>query len=402
MIAAMPRHAPIAALALATLLTAQADLRRGDRIVFLGDSITHQGFWVASLECALLAAMPELELEFFNAGVGGDVAAQALARMADEVVAQKPALVFVLLGMNDGGYRERDDAVARRFADGLQRIVGDVARCGARAIVLGPTFYDSAPRARRNDPKVAPREFYNDVLLGLEALARDAAKDGFVALNAPMAELTRELRASDPAYTMVPDGIHPDAAGGFVIAATILRELWREAPPVEVTLAAPADEERTEALVELRRIPCPVPAAAHALRGKLDFDRRWNRFVLRAAGAPRGRYALSADGTELGMVSGDELNAGVDLLPHAQAPWNQKTARLAELAEHRRVFVERAIRNQVGRIKSLPDAGERATRYAAIHAELKEEWRKVAAVEQDMRALCRPFTVRFTLERRGE
>ena len=97
---------------LAPLAPAQKrpELERGDRVVFLGDSITHAGHYVEPIESMLWCTFPELELEFFNAGVSGDVAAQAAERLDAEVICHDPDLVFVLLGMNDAGYVPFEEA----------------------------------------------------------------------------------------------------------------------------------------------------------------------------------------------------------------------------------------------------------------------------------------------------
>src|SRR3954471_20977458 len=59
---------------------AKLDLKDGDTIVFLGDSITHQCLYTQYLEDFFYTRFPNIHLRIHNAGVGGDRASDALAR----------------------------------------------------------------------------------------------------------------------------------------------------------------------------------------------------------------------------------------------------------------------------------------------------------------------------------
>ena len=84
---------------------AKLDLKNGDSIVFLGDSITHQCLYTQYVEDFFYTRYPHMRLKFHNAGVGGAKAWDALARFDRDVAAYKPKYVTVLLGMNDGRYQ---------------------------------------------------------------------------------------------------------------------------------------------------------------------------------------------------------------------------------------------------------------------------------------------------------
>src|SRR6185436_20033885 len=85
---------------------AKIDLKDGDTVVFLGDSITHQCLYTQYVEDYFYTRFPKLHIHFHNSGVGGDRAADALARFDMDVAAYKPKYVTILLGMNDGGYKQ--------------------------------------------------------------------------------------------------------------------------------------------------------------------------------------------------------------------------------------------------------------------------------------------------------
>src|SRR5262245_55127752 len=76
----------------------------GDRIVFLGDSITEQYQYSSYIELYLTTRFPKWNLTFVNAGIGGDTATGGAGRFATHVLAEKPTAVTINFGMNDGGY----------------------------------------------------------------------------------------------------------------------------------------------------------------------------------------------------------------------------------------------------------------------------------------------------------
>src|SRR4030095_3860389 len=87
------------------------DLQDGDTLVFLGDSITHQCLYTQYVEDYFYTRYPKMRLHFHKAGVGGDRTKEAIVRFDEDVAAFKPKYVTMLLGMNDGAYRDFDKTV---------------------------------------------------------------------------------------------------------------------------------------------------------------------------------------------------------------------------------------------------------------------------------------------------
>src|SRR5207248_9643055 len=80
--------------------------RKGDHIVFLGDSITEQYQYSSYIELYLTTRFPRGDMTFLNAGIGGDTATGGARRFASQVLAQQPTAVTIHFGMNDGRYGE--------------------------------------------------------------------------------------------------------------------------------------------------------------------------------------------------------------------------------------------------------------------------------------------------------
>jgi len=207
---------PAAALAVVALLLVSAPATGAERvIVALGDSLT-AGLGVAPDEAypALLGERLKREgydYRVVNAGVSGDTSAGGVRRV-DWVLRQRPELVIVALGANDG-LRGQPPAQLR---DNLVAIIDRIRASGARVLLAGmkvPPNYGAA----------YAREFaavYPDVARRTGATLAPFLLEGVAA----------EARLNQG------DGIHPNAEGQRVIAA----QLWKHLRPLLVKGDAPA------------------------------------------------------------------------------------------------------------------------------------------------------------------
>ena len=78
--------------------------QKGDRILFLGDSITEQYQYSSVIELYLTTRFPQWNCLFLNAGIGGDTANGGAGRFHKHVLDEKPTAVTINFGMNDAGY----------------------------------------------------------------------------------------------------------------------------------------------------------------------------------------------------------------------------------------------------------------------------------------------------------
>ena len=133
-------------------------LRNARRVVFLGDSITYGGGWVADL-----AAWMEREgmtADVINMGLssetvsglseeghaGGKFPRPDLAERLDRVLrVSRPDLVIACYGMNCGIYQPLDDTRFAAFKAGIERLHDAVEQAGAAIIHLTPPVYDQRP-----------------------------------------------------------------------------------------------------------------------------------------------------------------------------------------------------------------------------------------------------------------
>ncbi len=180
------------------------DLSRADtgpRVLALGDSLT-AGYGLApddsfpaQLEAALRRA--GIQARVVNGGVSGDTSAGGLARL-DWLLAEKPDLVIVELGANDG-LRGLDPASTR---DNLDRILARFKQDGVAVLLTGMR----APPNLGREYGDAFAALYADLARRYGAAFYPFFLDGVVA---------------DPALNQQ-DGIHPNAHGVAEIVARML------------------------------------------------------------------------------------------------------------------------------------------------------------------------------------
>jgi len=312
-------------------------LHDGDRVVFYGDSITDQRLYTTFIETYVVTRFPQLKVSFVHSGVGGDRvtgggAGSIDVRLPRDVVAYKPSVMTIMLGMNDASYRAFDDKIFDTYAAGYRHIIQSVKEAlpGIRITVLQPSPYDDVTR---------PPTFeggYNKVLLRYGEFVKELGREEKLAvadLNGPVVaalEKANKLNA-ETAKKLVPDRVHP-APGGHLLMAEALLKAW-QAPAtvtaVEIDAAKPAvtsvtNTQVTDLAVSERvswtqadeALPMPVDAkdevVALALRAS-DFVEAMDQQPLKVTGLTAARYRLKIDDEVVGTFSKEELAKGVNL-----------------------------------------------------------------------------------------
>ncbi len=211
-----------------------------NRIVFLGDSITHAGGYIVSLEAAALVQHPERHIQFLNVGLPSETVSglsepghaggnfprpnlhERLTRVLDQT---KPELVVACYGMNCGMYYPLSPERAAKFESGMQQLHDAVVSRGARIIHLTPAYFDSLPNKDKLlpaglDEYRTPYVGYDEVLTAYSTWLMDKKKTGWEVydVHSAMKKAVMDRRSSQPDFTFAKDGVHPNAAGQAIIA----------------------------------------------------------------------------------------------------------------------------------------------------------------------------------------
>jgi lysophospholipase L1-like esterase len=312
-------------------------LRDGDRVVFYGDSITDQRLYTAIVEDYVVTRFPRMNVRFIHSGWGGDRVSGGGGgpierRLERDVIAYRPTVMTIMLGMNDASYRPYDPDIFQRYSRGYEQIVAKVKQAlpGVRLTLIQPSPFDDVTRAPGFEGG------YNAVLVRYGQYIRQlGARNGATVadLNSSVVaalEKARDLDA-ETAQKIVPDRVHP-APGGHLLMAAALLKAWN-APPVVTAVSIDAGAKRVTRqentrVTELRGdvglswmqkdegLPMPLdgndPVVQLALRSS-EVEQSLNQQPVQVAGLTAARYTLKIDGEPVGTFTREQLAEGVNL-----------------------------------------------------------------------------------------
>jgi lysophospholipase L1-like esterase len=396
----------------------------GDRVVFLGDSITEQRLYTTYVEAYTVTRFPKQRFNFWNSGWGGDTswlrmrshtdekalfAAQADeqqkivekavdACLSRDVLSFKPTVVTVNFGMNDHNYEPFREDIFRAYVRSQAEIVKVLAKNGVRVVLLTPQPIEE----RRPDPDKDPR---NESLRKFSNGLKDvAAKQGalFVDQFDPyMAIMMRERAARADACIGGGDAIHPSPVGHTLMAWIILKELKAPAlvssAEIEVSGGQGGKVVR-ETQCRLSKVkydnttlsfdradealPMPVDARAVAALKLGSVLNDLNRYELKVAGLKADRYDVMIDGQLAATVTKEELANGWNLAT-AAGPIAKQAQEVLAL-----IFKKNEIGGKLWSVQLRP-------RQAAQKPGLEKQ---IADLEAQITAACQPKPHRFELK----
>ncbi|MDR3406260.1 MAG: SGNH/GDSL hydrolase family protein [Chthoniobacter sp.] len=395
--AAAPAAAPAAPAADLKPFLDAIDLKDGDTLVFLGDSITHQCLYTQYIEDFFYTRYPKLHIHFHNSGVGGDRAKDAITRFDEDVAAYKPKYVTILLGMNDGSYRDYDKAIFDTYQQDMTTVLDKIAGIGATAIPMTPTMFDSRSKSMKGDNAEPRKTYYNGVLALYGAWLHEQAQNrglGYVDMFSPLNNLTIAARKKTPNFTMIPDGVHPAPTGQVVMATAILEDIVPRSQCTQITvdekagkLAATAsggkvtDFNGTADSVSFTfaadRLPWVLPPDAVDGYKLTHAGHHYSNEKVSVRGLKAGKYTMKIDGETIGTYASGQLAFGVELEENDKTPEYQQALKVALLNQQRNNVAYHPLRDQYSQLKGkrrdLAKIDEKDPQYAAKKAEF-ETW----------------------------
>lgn len=138
--------AAVAGSGLDALVGEQSPLREGDRIAFLGDSITQGGIqpygYVWLIEDALARRCPAKKVEVIRAGISGHKVPNLQARLDRDVLSKKPTVVFIYIGINDVWHQilpKHQGTSKEQYEAGLRDLIARIQNAGATVVLATPS-----------------------------------------------------------------------------------------------------------------------------------------------------------------------------------------------------------------------------------------------------------------------
>ena len=351
-------------------------LKDGDRFIFIGDSITHQCLYTQFVENFFYTRYPQLRIHFRNAGVSGDRAADALDRFDDDIASFKPTVATVLLGMNDGSYKNFDMPTFQTYERDMLKLMDRLDAIKCRVILMSPTMFDHQAwdaMVQKNPEKAKGRDVtnYNAVLAFYGKWAQETAqKRGyqFVDMYGPLNTFTVEQRKADPQFTLIPDAIHPAADGQLVMAYALLRQVgegggilgtgvrlvdgqWKSSNPALVTDVAGEPGRTVSYMVKTKALPWAViadaPIGAKLTRAGHTSSQESHIVV----GLKSGRYDLVINGQKVGVFDERMFAVHAEIEDDPDSPTYQQAQRVFALNKKRNDEAIHPLRDLYGQRK---------------------------------------------------
>ena len=131
---------------LAGCAASQHFLHPGERIVFLGDSITQLGVkpngYVTLIQESLQKEHEGMNIEVIGAGVSGNKVPDLQKRLQKDVLEKHPTLVVIYIGINDVWHWVTPGlkgTTKEDFESGLKDIIASIQNAGARVVLCTPS-----------------------------------------------------------------------------------------------------------------------------------------------------------------------------------------------------------------------------------------------------------------------
>ncbi len=412
-------------------------IHNGDRVVFLGDSITEQRLYTTYIEAYALTRHPDWNLWFRNVGWGGDTAwlrqrshpneEQLFAadpaeqqQMVDEAVGHglsrdvlplKPTAVTVDFGMNDHEYQAFRPDIFRAYIRSQTEIAKELTAAGARVAFLTPQpIEENRPDPDKDVKNISLRKFSD----GLKEVAQKTGTLFVDQFDPYMKILLRERAGNPPELVGRGNAVHPGPTGHTLMAWAILTQLG--AAPLVSSAAIDASASQVTASEDCQiqnlkvsgktvsfdrldqALPMPIdPRAEPALKLApvlADLD----QYILQVTALPQGSYQLSIDGEPVGEASADELAKGWNLATHAGPITQQAQAVLQLVFQKNDLYFTRWRDVQ---LYSFPAWARSPETSKLREAELARLDHEIAAKEAAIDAKRKPSSHHFELKPSG-
>lgn len=355
-----------------------APFKAGDRVAFVGNSITDGGHYHSYIWLYYMTHFPNARITCFNVGIGGDWIGQMYDRLDDDALSKKPNVLTLTWGMNDCGYFEwyRKDAAdfMKAKIDNSYKYYGMLeqkllSHPEIRKIIILGSPYDETSKFTNKNLYPGKAEAFSKIIDFQEAAAKKN-NWGIVDFFHPMRAINLEQQKRDTMFSLTPnDRIHPDNDGHMIMAYLFLKAQGLANHPVadvevnaknlrvlksgncKITkMTGNADSVSFYYLAQSLPYPADtLPRGWGNHKSQADglklvpFTNEFNQELLKVRGLKDGNYKLMIDGQPIGSRTAKELEDGVNLADIKSTPEYQQAVQIQQLNEER-WDIERRIR----------------------------------------------------------
>lgn len=394
-------------------------LQDGQRVVFLGDSITNAGMYVQYVDAFLRTRFPDRKFDLLNLGLPSETVSglsepdhpyprpDLHERLARVLTKTKPDVVVICYGMNDGIYYPFSAERFEKYQESIRWAVAQAKQAGAKVVLMTPPPFDAQPVKASVRPIgaekyswVAPYAGYDEVLTRYaQWLTTLRAREMPVAdPHTAISRYLTEVRAARPEVILAGDGVHLNATGHGLIALQLLQtwnapnELdfaeinWKTGQALHGTVHDIKIGPKEAQFEWQARQPMPLDPDWDAPLAK-QFAEQYHHLRLTVRNAPQERYALYEGDRKLGEVTRKDLAEGINLMQFPDLSLNHTGAELLNLIRRRERLLSPAWLTYAGHKRPDTPAG----------LPLDEAQKQAAELEAQIQRLAQPVSLSLRL-----
>ncbi|TLV02728.1 GDSL-type esterase/lipase family protein [Dyadobacter luticola] len=293
------------------------DLKDGDRVVFLGNSIFENDFQYGYLEMALTTRFSDKGITFRNLGWTGDNVwgegrstytnpPTPYQHLMEDITKAQPTVVFLAYG---GVEAQDGKAGIPHFKEGLEKLLDTLDKLGARTILLSTIPVASNDTAQHVAERNADLELYSTAIYQVASLR-----------NKQYIDIYNPILNTSKKSVILENTVHLNELGYYYLATILEKALGLDAAKATTAITyakekstasngkvIPADDESAlvKFTVQNQYLPLPTPKS-----GGWIVD---NARMLRIAGLKKGYYVLMSENKEVAAASAREWESGVEI-----------------------------------------------------------------------------------------
>lgn len=213
-------------------------VKSGEKIAFLGDSITQEGARKNGYITLVMEALNKegLELTHVAAGKSGNKSNNMLARLDQSVISKNPDWMTLSCGVNDVwhytlrlGERTFEGIPLDEYKANIRQIIERAQAADIKVMILTSTMIGEDPEKETNQKLISYNDFLREIAKEKNLPLADLSKDMHAALDEIPDVAGKARMFGDPNYQrdiqnkLTKDGCHMNALGNIMMAKGILR-----------------------------------------------------------------------------------------------------------------------------------------------------------------------------------
>ena len=319
-----------------------------DNVCFIGNSITFNGSFYHNIALFYATRFPQKVITVYNCGVGGNMAANVINRMDNDILIHSPQWSVLMLGMNDvnkslyainsdgkpGIDKKRQEAL-NTYRKNYEQIILTLLEHNSRIILQTPSIYDQTA--------VLPAESFfgrNDALKTCADYVKEFGKKydlKGIDYWSLMEKITRQVQLTNPNETIIgQDRVHPGPVGHFIMSYQFLKSMKIQPLISDIVIySGKSGKLSTEncTITDLsikdkqiqftcleKSLPFPVVKNTERALELVPFMNELNREFITIKRLKQGNYQLKIDDVNLGTYSEKEFDRGINLATITGSP----------------------------------------------------------------------------------